>query len=153
MTSPAITILPSASVIEAARLMEAHEIKRLPVVDDLGRLVGIVSRHDLVRIFLRPDTAIRDEVIEQVLRRTLWVLPGEVKVGVQGGVVTLSGLLERTSMIEIALRLTSTVDGVVGVINQLTAAYDDTLERTYQGMTHPPLRPDSRQPTGSAPGD
>jgi CBS domain-containing protein len=58
MTSPAITIHPDAPVGAAARLMNGHRIRRLPVVDPSGKLIGIVSRRDLLSVFLRPDEEI-----------------------------------------------------------------------------------------------
>jgi CBS domain-containing protein len=66
MTSPATTIQRDAPVARAARLMEAARVKRLPVVDDTGRLVGIVSRRDLVRLYARPDPAIRKSGLDYV---------------------------------------------------------------------------------------
>ncbi len=135
MTSPAITILPDASIVTAARRMDADAVKRLPVVDELGRLVGIVSRRDLIRVFMRTDESIRRDVIEQVHRRTFWIVPGEAPVEVRDGIVTLAGVVERSSMIDVAVRLTQAIDGVVDVVNRLTATYDDRLERTFEAMT------------------
>jgi CBS domain-containing protein len=126
MSSPPVTVSPRTSLVAAAKLMEHKRVKRLPVVDENGRLVGVVSRGDLLRVFLRPDLAIREEVVERVLRRALWTGPPEVEVEVREGVVTLVGELERRSLIPIALRLTSTVDGVVDVVDRLTYQYDDT---------------------------
>lgn len=76
MSAPAICARPEWNVVEAARLMETRHIKRLPVVDETDRLLGIVSRGDLLRIFLRRDDAIRDEITEDVLRRTMGLVPG-----------------------------------------------------------------------------
>jgi CBS domain-containing protein len=134
MSAPAITILPDASIVTAARRMESNAVKRLPVVDELGRLVGIVSRRDLIRVFMRPDEAIRRDVIDQVLRRTFWITPAEVPVEVHEGVVTLTGVVEHRAMIDVAVRLTQAIDGVVDVVNRLTAD-DDPLERTFEAMT------------------
>jgi CBS-domain-containing membrane protein len=128
MTAPAVTTSPEKKVVDAARVMEARQVKRLPVVDDQGRLVGIVSRRDLLKTFLQPDAAIRDEVVEQVLHRALWVQPPEVDVTVQDGVVTLIGELDRKSTIGVAVALTRSVDGVVDVVDRLTYRYDDTAD-------------------------
>jgi CBS-domain-containing membrane protein len=128
MTTPALTASADKKVVDAARIMEARQVKRLPVVDDEGRLIGIVSRRDLLKAFLLPDAAIRDEVVEQVLRWVLWVEPTEVHVQVHDGVVTLGGELDRKSTIEVALALTRGVDGVVDVIDKLTYRYDDTAD-------------------------
>ncbi|GLW14809.1 CBS domain-containing protein [Streptomyces kronopolitis] len=125
MTSPAVTARPAWSVVEAAKLMEQKKVKRLPVVDDAGRLIGVISRSDLVRLFLRRDRAIQEEVLEEVLTRTLGVSPSTVTVDVSNGSVTLTGTLERTSLVPIAVRMCEGVDGVVEVIDRLTAERDD----------------------------
>jgi CBS domain-containing protein len=125
MTSPAVTVPPDAAVAEAARTMDRRKVKRLPVVDADGRLVGIVSRRDLLRVFLQSDEAIRGEVLDDVFHRVLWVEPSQVSVEVQDGVVTLAGQLEQRSLVEIAVRLTTAVGGVVGVVNHLTYQTDD----------------------------
>lgn len=125
MTSPAITIGPDAPLVEAAKVMDRHKVKRLPVVDGSGRLVGIVSRADLIRTFLRGDDEIREEVIRDVFMRILWAEPEKFEVTVDDGVVTLSGELQLRSSTVIAVRLTRKVDGVVDVIDHLGYQIDD----------------------------
>jgi CBS-domain-containing membrane protein len=125
MTAPAVTIGPDASVAEAARLLHRHGIKRLPVVDPAGPLLGIVSRADLLKVFLRSDAEITAEVRQQVLRRALWVDPDTVGVEVRDGVVTLTGQLERRSLIPITVHLVRGLDGVVGVVDRLSFEFDD----------------------------
>ncbi|GAA1914221.1 CBS domain-containing protein [Streptomyces sodiiphilus] len=125
MTSPAITIRAYDSVTHGARVLAEHRIGRLPVVDEEDRLVGIVTRRDLLGVFLRPDSDIRAEVIDEVLLRTLWVTPNTIGVTVTDGVVTLAGRLERSSEVPIAVRMTRQVDGVVAVVDHLTYRYDD----------------------------
>jgi CBS-domain-containing membrane protein len=119
MTSPVITIHPDASLSAAARLMNAHRIRRLPVVDAAGDLVGIVSRRDLMKVFLRPDEDITAEV-SSVLGQILPEDAGQVTVSVSDGVVTLDGALGDQDLIPVAVGLTSGVDGVVAVANRLT---------------------------------
>jgi CBS-domain-containing membrane protein len=125
MSAPVITVNPEATVPMAARLLARHGIKRLPVVDGHGRLVGIVSRADLLRLFLRDDEAIDREVVDDVLLRALWIDPATVLVTVQDGVVTLVGHLECKSLVPMAIHLTRTVPGVVDVVSQLTYDLDD----------------------------
>ncbi len=125
MSTPVITVDPDATVPMAARLLARHGIKRLPVVDDQDRLVGIVSRADLLRLFLRDDEAIHREILDEVLLRALWIDPAAVLVTVRDGLVTLVGHLERKSMVQMAVHLTRTVPGVVDVVSQLTFALDD----------------------------
>ncbi|AWN30580.1 MULTISPECIES: CBS domain-containing protein [unclassified Streptomyces] len=126
MTSPAVTARPQWSVVEAARTMAHHHVKRLPVVDEAGRLVGIVSRGDLLHVFLRRDLTIRQEIMADALTRTLGLDPGTVIVQVTDGRVTLSGTVPQESLIPIAVRLSESVDGVVDVTNHLRAEADAT---------------------------
>ncbi|WP_326638802.1 CBS domain-containing protein [Nonomuraea fuscirosea] len=126
MTTPAVTVSPKASAVAAARLMDGHGVKRLAVVDHDGRLVGIVSRRDLVKLFLRGDEAIAAEVRDDVLDRSLWVDTGDVRVDVRQGVVTLSGRMERRTEAAIAVRMVGRVNGVVGVGDRLTWKTDDS---------------------------
>ena len=125
MTAPPVTITPDATIVEAARLMDARGVKRLPVVDDLGRLVGIVTRGDLLKVHLRPDAGIRRDVVEEVLWRSLGVPGDVVDVTVDRGVVTLTGQVERRSTAQLAVRLTRQVSGVVEVVDALGYAIDD----------------------------
>jgi CBS domain-containing protein len=118
MTSPAITIHPDAPLSAAARLMNAHHIRRLPVVNGSGELVGVVSRRDLMKVFLRPDTEIEAEV-RDVLTGILLEDAGGITVAVHEGVVTLTGVLADKDMIPVATRLASDVPGVVAVANHL----------------------------------
>lgn len=125
MSSPAVTVSPGATVAEAGRMLAAHGIKRLPVVDERGVLVGIVSRADLLTVYLRPDEVIAREILTEVVERYLWSDQAQVRVGVNGGVVTLGGTVERRSQIPIAVRLSSAIDGVVDVIDELDYVHDD----------------------------
>ncbi|HEX8859330.1 MAG TPA: CBS domain-containing protein [Actinomycetes bacterium] len=127
MRSPAITIGDDATVGQAARLMDARRVKRLPVVDEEGRLVGIVSRGDLLRVFLRSDAEILAEVRTQVIRRQMGMDPGRFFVDVDRGVVTLEGRCERRGLIPVLVRLVYGVDGVVHVDQRLGWDFDDTL--------------------------
>ncbi|WP_246144683.1 CBS domain-containing protein [Actinacidiphila oryziradicis] len=126
MTSPAVVARPEWTVVEAARVMEKHRVKRLPVVDEAERLIGLVSRSDLLRVFLRRDHAIREEILEDVLTRTLGLAPSAVTVEVTDGCVTLSGTVEHRSVIPVAVRLCRGVDGVVDVSERLGHNTDDT---------------------------
>ncbi len=129
MTSPAITVSPYCSVAEAARLMSEHRVNRLPVIkgDDL---VGIVTRTDLVRAFTRSDEEIREEIEEDLFRRTFWLgAPEVVVVEVTRGAVRLTGNVETRSEAELLERLSARVPGVVSVEADLTWAMDDTTRK------------------------
>jgi CBS domain-containing protein len=134
MTSPAVTVLATATLTAAAQLMERHEVKRLPVLDDDGNLTGIVSRRDLLRRYLRTDEEIRTEVVDGVLSGVLWLDPIEVDVAVTDGHVVLGGKVDRRSTAQIAARLVRALDGVVGVTDELEWAFDDTTlqHRTFE---------------------
>ena len=75
MSAPALTIGPNRPVTEAANTMIEEGVNRLPVVDDDGVLIGIVTRADLVRAFVRSDEEVAREIREEVIRRTLWLEP------------------------------------------------------------------------------
>ncbi|MFF8940492.1 CBS domain-containing protein [Streptomyces paradoxus] len=129
MTSPAVTVHPGATLGQAARVMARRKVKRLPVVDDDGVLRGIVSRADLLRVFLRPDTAIADEVRREVLAGRLPDGIDAIGVDVEEGVVTLTGRVRDTSVVPLAVRLVRSVEGVVDVRSELTGpAHRPVLE-------------------------
>ena len=116
----------AAPLAEAARRMVDESVKRLPVVDNSGRLVGIVSRADLIESFLRPDVAIAEAVRTMIDSRVLLTEYGTVEVHVDEGVVTLTGELDRKSSVVIAERLTRSADGVVDVKNEIEYKRDDS---------------------------
>jgi len=125
MTTPVVTISPYASVAEAARRMSDLGIKRLPVVKD-DELVGIVSRTDLVRAFVRSDEEITREIREDLLRRTLWLeVPEAVQVHVERGAVRLSGQVETATDAVLLQKLAARVPGVVSVHAELGWRFDD----------------------------
>ncbi|MEV4363928.1 CBS domain-containing protein [Nonomuraea sp. NPDC004186] len=126
MTSPAITVPLEAPAVAAARLMETHGVKRLPVIDYNGRLQGIVSRCDLVKLFLRGDEEIAAEVRDDILGRTLWFDTSGMTVSVNDGVVTLSGRMEHRAEAAIAVRVVGNVNGVVSVVDELAWKIDDS---------------------------
>ncbi|NIY70708.1 CBS domain-containing protein [Streptomyces malaysiensis] len=129
MSSPAVTVHPDATLSEAARIMAIRGVKRLPVVDTEGKLLGIVSRGDLLKVFLRSDQDIEEEV-----RRTVvsYLFPGDggIHVRVDEGVVTLGGRLRDTARIPVAARLTRAVEGVVDVECHFRGVGPDDAERT-----------------------
>ncbi|MFC3502224.1 CBS domain-containing protein [Micromonospora sp. NPDC049366] len=125
MTAPAVTTYAEASLPAAARTMDRERVKRLPVLDDLGRLVGIVTRGDLLRVHLRTDAEIREDVVQEVLHRILAVRDGKVTVQVRAGEVTLAGRLDRRSAAHLAGHLATQVSGVVRVSNGIAYDVDD----------------------------
>jgi CBS domain-containing protein len=133
MTSPAITVSPGQDVVEAARLMTSRRVNRLPVVDGT-KLVGIVTRADLVRAFDRPDTELAEEIADEVLLHTLWIEPGSVEVEVEDGIVALTGRVETRTIAEMVSAYVRRVPGVVSVRSQLTWAFDDNARRLARSL-------------------
>lgn len=127
MSAPPLTIAPDASLAAASRAMYRRNVGRLLVVDRDGRLRGIVTRSDLLKVHARLDTVIRDEVMQRVLRRTLMIEPGAVQATVDDGVVTLSGHVARRTTALAATGLTEAVAGVAAVVDRLAFDIDDSI--------------------------
>jgi CBS domain-containing protein len=119
MTGPAITIGPDAQVEEAARLMYDRRVKRLPVVNGAGRLLGIISRVDVLAVFSRPDEEIRSEIVHSVLPAILLTSPGGFAVAVADGIVTISGEADSDQASRAVLDAVRHVQGVVAVRDRL----------------------------------
>ncbi|MFB9352967.1 CBS domain-containing protein, partial [Streptomyces heliomycini] len=119
MSSPAITVHPEQTVPDAARLMERRGVERLPVVDEADRLIGIATRRDLLRVFLRADDDIRRQVTGDIVVGALGLPADAVLVSVRDGVVTLAGRVERRGQAPELLRAVWRLEGVVGVVNRL----------------------------------
>ncbi|GHF38912.1 CBS domain-containing protein [Streptomyces griseosporeus] len=126
MSAPPVTVPADATIAEAARSMVRHRVERLPVLDAENRLTGIVTRRDLLAVFLRPDDEIRRRVVGDVLVGALSLAPRGIGVSVTEGVVTLFGEVERRSEREIVLSMTQQIDGVVAVVDRLTHRLDDS---------------------------
>ncbi|HTX85485.1 MAG TPA: CBS domain-containing protein [Streptosporangiaceae bacterium] len=124
MTAPAVTIGPDASVADAARLMYDRRVKRLPVVTAAGRLMGIVSRVDVLAVFNRPDDEIRSEVIHEVLPAIVAGNPTGFEVTVADGIVTISGSLASGQVGHTILDAVRHVQGVVAVRDRFSYAAD-----------------------------
>ncbi|GGY33438.1 CBS domain-containing protein [Streptomyces djakartensis] len=115
MSTPAVTVHAGATLAQAARVMAQRKVKRLPVVNDEGLLEGVVSRADLLKVFLRTDDEIAEEIRRQVLAPLFPAAPEPVRVEVADGVVTLTGHIRDTSLVPIAARMVRSVEGVVDV--------------------------------------
>jgi len=118
MTSPAVVTSPRAAIAEAAGHALRSRVRRLPVVDDDGVLVGIVTRSDLLRAFLRPDEQIGEDIRQNLIVGAFTLDPDTIEVAVEEGVVTLRGELERRA---VALDLVDAVRGVSGVVDVVDA--------------------------------
>ncbi|MET9392937.1 CBS domain-containing protein [Streptomyces sp. NPDC006624] len=145
MTSPAVTVHPDATLARAARIMARHKVKRLPVVDDDGVLRGIVSRSDLLRVFLRADGDLAEEIRHDILAGRLPDGIGSVRVEVREGVVTLTGRVPDSSVIPLTVRLVRSVEGVVDVRCELTGprhrpVLEPDLETEEEGRRSVPQR-------------
>ncbi|HEX6330733.1 MAG TPA: CBS domain-containing protein [Actinomycetota bacterium] len=146
MTVPVITVGPNASLAEAARLMHQRTVKRLPVVDpEAGTILGIVSRTDLLKVFLRDDAEIATEIRDDVIRRTLWIDPDTIRVVVRDGVVTIQGQVERRSLIPVIERLVLSIEGVVAFEHELSYVADDRAPSTGLPLPWTALAPKARR--------
>lgn len=137
MSAPAVTIEGDRSLRDAAALMVDSKVNRLPVLAD-GRLVGIVTRADLVRAYLHRDEDAELAVREQVFRKTMWLDPANYEIAVREGALSLGGKVDRKSTADILERLSGLVEGVDRVQNSLTWELDDSkLELTPSGEPMP----------------
>jgi len=125
MTAPAITITADASLALAARRMHDAQVKRLVVVDTEGRMVGVVSRRDLLSVYAAPDAEIRMRVLAALVPRLAWCEASTVTVSVDGGVVHLDGEVPYRSDAMVLEALARTVDGIVEIDNRLEWASED----------------------------
>ena len=133
MSAPARTVMPQTSLVEAARIMETAELKRLPVVNDLGRLVGIVTRSDLLKVYLRSDDELHREIVEEVLTDIPGLDRELVQAEVTDGVVTLLGQAGKRSVVIATVRHVERVAGVVDVVSDLSYREDDLdLQPTFR---------------------
>jgi CBS domain-containing protein len=124
MTAPPVVALSGTSIAAAARLMDSEGVKRFPVVDDLGRLIGIVSRANLLKVHLRLDDEIRKDAEDGVLRNVT-VESEPIRIDVVDGVVTMTGTVDRWSTKDIAVRLVRQIAGVAEVVDEIEYEYDD----------------------------
>jgi CBS-domain-containing membrane protein len=124
MTAPAITITPARSIHDAAAIMTNGKVNRLPVVDD-GQLVGIVSRSDLVRAYVRSDDELAATIRQDVILRILWLDPTLFTVVVEDGLASISGHVERRSTAEMIERAVRMVPGIVDVHASVGWSTDD----------------------------
>jgi CBS domain-containing protein len=125
MTEPAVTIGPDAPVEVAARLMYDRRVKRLPVVNLAGRLLGIISRVDVLAVFSRPDEDIRAEVLHQVIPGVPHAPSATLTVAVRDGIVTISGEPQPEQVSGAIVEGVRHVQGVVGVRDRLSAPSSD----------------------------
>ncbi len=125
MTGPAVTIGPDAPVEEAARVMYDRRVKRLPVVNAAGRLLGIVSRVDVLAVFSRPDEEIRDEVVRRVLPGITPAAPKDLSVAVSDGIVTITGDAQTDQTGRAIIDAIRHVQGVVAVRDRLSVPRHD----------------------------
>ena len=119
MTAPAVTTTVKRPLAEVANTMIDQGVKRLPVVDADGVLIGIVTRADLVRAFIRTDEEIAAEIRDDVIRRTLWIESDSIQVSVHDGEVRLTGQVDTKADAEMIPSFVQRVPGVVSVLSKL----------------------------------
>ncbi|MCR8573796.1 CBS domain-containing protein [Streptomyces nigrescens] len=129
MSAPALTVHAGDTLAQAARTMAFKSVKRLPVVDGAGLLQGIVSRADLLKVFLRADEDLAAEIRTEIIGPLFAAAPGDLAVGVTDGVVTLSGTVRDPSLLPVTARLVQAVEGVVDVRFDVTGPVPAGQER------------------------
>lgn len=134
MSTDLVTVEGNMSVARAARFMVDHGVKRLPVVDESGRLAGVISRADVMTVFVRPDDAIAGEVSDLLSKGVLPIAPGDVNVTVDAGIITLAGSVNARVDAQVLEDIASHMDGVLGVVNQLEWEVDNRIpEERFAG--------------------
>ncbi len=133
MTTAVETVGPRTGVAEAARRMIDQNLRWMPVTDDDGRVVGILSRSDILAVFLHSDESVRADVAQRVRERIPLTDPAPLDVQVRQGIVTLSGEVGTPAEAASAVRCTRRVEGVVLVVDRLHSRVDDPL--TGSGAT------------------
>jgi CBS domain-containing protein len=139
MTRPAVTIGPAEPVTRAARLMYDRRVKRLPVVDEAGKLVGIVARSDVLSVYGRPDEEIRHEVTEDLILGTLLCDPVRFTVTVSHGIVTIAGTPETAAVGRDIVSAIRHMEGVVSVRDRLSYPPDPPRRALEPGLFVPGL--------------
>lgn len=119
MTKPPVTIGGHSDVAQAARMMAERHVKRLIVTDAFGRLQGVISRRDVLKVFVRSDEDLRREIVEDVVRDMFWIDPAAITITVEDGVVHLRGHLENWGQAELMCGMVRRTDGVVAVVNEI----------------------------------
>jgi CBS domain-containing protein len=132
MTKPPVTIGPDEPVTSAARLMFDKRVKRLPVISDDGRLIGIVTRADVLSVYSRPDADIRHQVTQDLILDTFLCDPDQLTVTVKDGIVTISGTPETSNVGFDIVRAIRHMEGVVAVRDRLNYPHDSPyLHKTH----------------------
>lgn len=145
MTTQVATAYPEEPVAQAARRMHTRGVHQLPVVDRAGVLAGIITRADVLKVFLRTDQEIHVELLDDVIAKLLRLQGHRLTVSVEGGVVTLTGTLPRRSQAVALTELARMVDGMVALRDNLTFEQDD-LDR----FAGPRQEPSGRHPSSTA---
>lgn len=126
MSANVITVASDATLAEAARVMAGNSVKRLPIVDADGKVLGVLSRADIVAAFARPDELIDDEIREDITKRILFIDPDTLDISVTDGIVALGGELPTKTDARILEELCRRLEGVVSVDSSLSWKVDDT---------------------------
>ncbi|GES29802.1 CBS domain-containing protein [Streptomyces angustmyceticus] len=122
MSTPALTVHADDTLAQAARTMAYKSVKRLPVVDGEGMLQGVVSRSDLLKVFLRSDQDLAAEVRTEVVGPLFGDFARDLEVRVAEGVVSLHGTVRDTALLPVVARLVRAVEGVVDVAFEVTGS-------------------------------
>jgi CBS-domain-containing membrane protein len=129
MTRPPVTIRRDATLAEAASVMCDRRVKRLPVTDEAGHLIGIVSRVDLLSVFTRDDFEIRDEIVNGVIFSDFSLDPNSFEVDVKSGIVTITGQADSKDIAAKLLDAVQHVEAVVDVRNRISYPHEQQADK------------------------
>jgi len=129
MTAPAVTSGPDEPVAEAAARALQAKVHRMPVVDQRGRLIGLVTRADLLKVYLRSDAQIREEIVQRVLKSEMALDPARFELTVEHGVVRLGGQVEWLGIESALVEQIRDVPGVISVQARLSSARESDERR------------------------
>lgn len=122
MTTTVVSCGPEEPVAAIARRMLERDVRTMPVVRD-GRLAGVVSRHDVLRLFVRPDSEVRAHVAD-ILSASEWVPGFGLGAEVRDGVVVLTGTASSPLEVAVICSIVRQVAGVVEVVDQTVTEGD-----------------------------
>jgi predicted transcriptional regulator len=137
MTRPAVTTSSDELVSSVARLMSSRKLRRVPVVDSQGHLLGIVCRSDVLSVFSRPDEDIRREITQDVILDGFFTDPARLTVTVKDGIVTLEGGRDSFYAVDYAARTASELGADLVKVNFPEPGKQSSVPEPYRREISP----------------
>ncbi|QVQ50048.1 CBS domain-containing protein [Spiractinospora alimapuensis] len=127
MSTRVVTVHPDDNAVTIARVMDRFDVKQVPVVDERNHLLGLVSRRDLLGVFVRADEDIKRDVERAIQNVPAWIEPADLSFTVREGIVRAEGRLHQHSNVPVVIQIIEGVDGVVAVDSHLAWQMEDLL--------------------------